>query len=131
MGHPTKAAVVAPSMPERCSRARVRFRRAEDGAPLTRSAPFRPKKDDDGRLRRDDFDACCGQLIQSKLQNLTNTTKMSFGLYLLGFSFVIIGVAYGAYMMGIPTQWIVVVVLALVGLGIMKGVSRTRMRDQS
>jgi membrane-bound acyltransferase YfiQ involved in biofilm formation len=56
---------------------------------------------------------------------------MSFGLYLLGFSFVIIGVAYGAYMMGIPTHWIVVVVLALVGLGIMKGVSRTRMRDQS
>jgi hypothetical protein len=32
------------------------LRRAEDGAPLARSAPFRPKKGDDGRLRRDDFD---------------------------------------------------------------------------
>jgi len=51
------------------------LRRAEDGAPLTRSAPFRPKKGDDGRLRRDDFDVYCGQLIQSKLQNLTNTTS--------------------------------------------------------
>src|SRR5688572_9087781 len=53
---------------------------------------------------------------------------MSFALYLLGFSFVIIGIAYGAHMANIPTHWIAVVVIALVGVGIMMGVSRTRMR---
>ena len=56
---------------------------------------------------------------------------MSFGLYLLGFALVIVGIAYGAHMAKIPTHWIGVVVIALVGLGIMMAVSRTRMRDRS
>jgi hypothetical protein len=54
---------------------------------------------------------------------------MSFGLYLLGFALLIIGVAYGAHMANVPTHWIVVAVITLVGLGIMSAVSRTRMRD--
>ena len=54
---------------------------------------------------------------------------MSFGLYLLGFALLIIGIAYGAHMASVPTHWIVVIVIALLGIGIMTGVSRTRMRD--
>lgn len=54
---------------------------------------------------------------------------MSFGLYLLGFALLIIGIAYGAHMAQVPTHWIVVAVITLIGIGIMTGVSRTRMRD--
>ena len=54
---------------------------------------------------------------------------MSFGLYILGFLLFIIGVAYGAHMAHVPTQWIAVAIIALLGIGIMTGVSRTRMRD--
>lgn len=54
---------------------------------------------------------------------------MSFALYLLGFVLFIIGVAYGAHMAHVPTHWIVVTIIALLGIGIMTGVSRTRMRD--
>ena len=54
---------------------------------------------------------------------------MSFGLYLLGFALLIIGIAYGAHMAHVPTHWIVVAVITLIGIGIITGVSRTRMRD--
>ena len=55
--------------------------------------------------------------------------RMSFGLYLLGYVLLIIGIAYGAHMANVPTHWIAVLVVALLGIGIIKGVSRTRMRD--
>jgi hypothetical protein len=54
---------------------------------------------------------------------------MSFGLYLLGYILFVIGVAYGAHLAHVPQNWIGVIVIALVGIGIMMGVSRTRMRD--
>ena len=54
---------------------------------------------------------------------------MSFALYLLGYALLIIGVAYGAHLANVPTHWIAVIVIALLGIGIMKGVSHTRMRD--
>lgn len=55
--------------------------------------------------------------------------EMSFGLYLLGYLLFVIGVAYGAHMANVPANWIGVIVIAMVGIGIMMGVSRTRMRD--
>lgn len=54
---------------------------------------------------------------------------MSFALYLLGFALLIVGVAYGASLANIPGHWIAVAVIVLLGLGVMTGVSRTRMRD--
>jgi hypothetical protein len=56
---------------------------------------------------------------------------MSFGIYLLGFIIVIVGLAMGAYLLHIPAQWIGVGVLVLAGLGIVMGVSRTRQKDPS
>jgi hypothetical protein len=56
---------------------------------------------------------------------------MSFGIYLIGYVVVIIGLAYGAVLMHIPTQWIAVLVIVLVGLGILSGVAKTRMKDPS
>lgn len=56
---------------------------------------------------------------------------MSFSLYLLGFGILIVGLAYGANLMGIPQHWIAVGVIVLVGLGILTGVASTRRRDPS
>jgi hypothetical protein len=56
---------------------------------------------------------------------------MSFGLYLLGFIVLIIGLAIGAYMIHMPPRWIGVGVIALVGIGILTGVTRTRRPDPS
>lgn len=56
---------------------------------------------------------------------------MSFGMYLVGFIVLIIGLAVGAHLMHVPPMWIGVGVLVLIGLGIMMGVTTTRQRDPS
>ncbi len=54
---------------------------------------------------------------------------MSFAIYIVGFIILIGGLAYGASMAGLATQWIVVGCLVLLGLGIAMGVTRTRQKD--
>lgn len=54
---------------------------------------------------------------------------MSFALYLIGMIIVICGLAYGAFLAHVPTQWIVVGVIVLLGIGILTGVARTRQKD--
>jgi hypothetical protein len=54
---------------------------------------------------------------------------MSFAIYMLGFILLIGGLAYGASMAGLSTQWIVVGVLVLLGMGVAMGATRTRMKD--
>ena len=54
---------------------------------------------------------------------------MSFGIYLTGFVVVIAGLVYAANLMHVPTHWIVVGGLVLVGLGILTGVKATRQKD--
>jgi cadmium resistance protein CadD (predicted permease) len=56
---------------------------------------------------------------------------MSFGIYLTGFVVVIAGLIYGASLMHIPTHWIVVGGLVLVGIGILTGVIATRQKDSA
>jgi predicted signal transduction protein with EAL and GGDEF domain len=56
---------------------------------------------------------------------------MSFGLYMVGFIILIVGLALGAQMMHIPPRWIGVGVVVMVGLGIILGVATTRHRDPS
>jgi len=56
---------------------------------------------------------------------------MSFGIYLVGFIIMAIGLGIGANMMHIPVRWIGVGELILVGLGILLGVTKTRQRDPS
>jgi len=56
---------------------------------------------------------------------------MSFGLYLIGFLVLICGLIYGATLMHIPSHWIVMLTLVLVGLGIVTGVKNTRSKDPS
>lgn len=54
------------------------------------------------------------------------TSNSNFGIYLVGFILLIAGVAYGAYLAGIPPVWIGVVVLVLAGIGIMSAVKKTQ-----
>ena len=48
---------------------------------------------------------------------------MSFGLYLLGFIILIIGLAIGAHLMHMPPRWIGVGVIVMIGIGILTGVT--------
>ena len=54
---------------------------------------------------------------------------MSFGLYALGFAILIGGLIYGAYLVHVPTHWIVVGAIVLLGVGILTGVKATRQKD--
>ena len=53
----------------------------------------------------------------------------SFGIYLLGFIVLSIGVLLGASILGVSNQWIAVIGLVLLGLGVITGVAKTRRRD--
>ncbi|HEY2067675.1 MAG TPA: hypothetical protein VGG84_17100 [Gemmatimonadaceae bacterium] len=53
----------------------------------------------------------------------------SFGTYLTGFVILIIGLAIAAYLLNIPTMWILVGVVILIGIGILMATSRTKMKD--
>jgi hypothetical protein len=54
---------------------------------------------------------------------------MSFGIYVVGFLIFLGGLIYGAVLLHIPTQWIAVGTIVLLGLGILTGVQSTRQKD--
>jgi hypothetical protein len=54
---------------------------------------------------------------------------MSFGLYSLGFGIVIAGLIYGAHLAHVPSRWIAVGAIVLIGMGILSGVKATRLKD--
>ena len=56
---------------------------------------------------------------------------MSFGIYILGFLILIVGLIYGATILHVATHWIVVGALVLGGLALLKGVQATRGKDPS
>lgn len=54
---------------------------------------------------------------------------MSFALYLLGFVILTGGVAWALATAGVPTLYIVIACVILVGLGMIQGVKATRSKD--
>jgi protein-S-isoprenylcysteine O-methyltransferase Ste14 len=56
---------------------------------------------------------------------------MSFGIYMVGFIILIVGLGLGAHLMHVPPQWIGVGVICMVGLAILLGVTSTKRRDPS
>lgn len=50
----------------------------------------------------------------------------SFLLYLLGTLILITGLSYGATLAGVPDDWILAGALVVLGMGILRGVTRTR-----
>ena len=69
------------------------------------------------------------------LQNGVDTTnsekrkRMSLIIYLIGFAFVIGGIAWALIVAGVGTQYILIASVILVGIAILTGVTRTRSRD--
>jgi hypothetical protein len=54
---------------------------------------------------------------------------MSFGLYAIGFAIMLGGLIYGAHLVHMPTHWIAVGAIELLGVGILSGVKATRQKD--
>jgi len=54
---------------------------------------------------------------------------MSFGLYLVGYIILIVGLGIGAHLLALPLKWIGVGVLCLIGIAIVHGVTATRHKD--
>lgn len=55
----------------------------------------------------------------------------TFSLYLIGFVLFVAGLAYGAFLLGVPAVWIGVGAITLLGLGIVLGVGKTREKDET
>jgi hypothetical protein len=53
----------------------------------------------------------------------------SFTTYLIGFLILICGLGIAAYLLNVPTMWIGVGVIVLIGIGVLSATSRTKMRD--
>jgi hypothetical protein len=53
----------------------------------------------------------------------------SFTTYLIGFLILILGLGIAAYLLNIPSMWIAVGVIVLIGIGVLSATSRTKMRD--
>ena len=54
---------------------------------------------------------------------------VSFGIYLVGYIILICGLTLGAHLLHVPTKWIAVAVICLVGIAILHGVTVTRQKD--
>ena len=54
---------------------------------------------------------------------------MSFAIYLTGFLILIGRLVYGAVLLSIPYQWIVMGAIVLLGLAVLSGVKVTRQKD--
>ncbi len=54
---------------------------------------------------------------------------MTFLIYIVGVAIFIGGLIYGAVLMQVPQQWIVVGAIVLLGLSVLAGVSVTRQKD--
>lgn len=53
----------------------------------------------------------------------------SFSTYLVGFIILVVGLAIAAYLLNVPTMWIVVGVIVMIGIGVLSATSRTKMKD--
>ncbi|SPE19879.1 conserved exported hypothetical protein [Candidatus Sulfotelmatomonas gaucii] len=54
---------------------------------------------------------------------------MSFGLYAAGYAIVIAGLVYAAHLVRMPSHWILVGAIVMIGIGILSAVKATRQKD--
>jgi hypothetical protein len=55
---------------------------------------------------------------------------MSFALYIIGFGVIIGGVAWALVTAHVPTTWVLITCVILLGIGIVSAVTRTRSKDR-
>jgi hypothetical protein len=56
---------------------------------------------------------------------------MSFGIYIAGFTILIGGLVYAAHLLRLPTHWIVVGAVIMIGAGILSGVKARHQKDSA
>jgi hypothetical protein len=56
---------------------------------------------------------------------------VSFALYLIGFLLFIGGMAWALLTIGVPSTYVLIAAVTLLGIGIFTGVTRTRAKDPS
>ncbi len=56
---------------------------------------------------------------------------MSFSLYLVGVVIFIAGVAWGLVTAGVSRQWVLILCVIMLGIGVLTGVAHTRSKDRS
>jgi|WetSurMetagenome_2_1015567.scaffolds.fasta_scaffold1196578_1 hypothetical protein len=56
-------------------------------------------------------------------------SSMSLIIYLIGFAFVIGGLAWALIVAGLSTLYVMIAIVILVGIAILTGVTRTRTKD--
>ena len=56
---------------------------------------------------------------------------MSFGIYAAGFAIMIAGLVYAAHLVHMPSQWIFVGAVVLLGVGILSAVKATSQKDSA
>ena len=54
---------------------------------------------------------------------------MSFGIFIVGYIILIVGLAIGAHLLHVPQKWIGVGIICLIGVAIIHGVKATRQKD--
>lgn len=54
---------------------------------------------------------------------------MNLVIYLIGTAFVAGGLAWAAFKLGVPSIWIGIGIIIIVGMGIMAAVSKTRQKE--
>ncbi len=62
-------------------------------------------------------------------QRLGFELMSSFATYLIGFLILVLGLGIAAYLLNIPSMWIAVGAIVLIGIGVLSATSRTKMRD--
>lgn len=55
----------------------------------------------------------------------------SFSIYTIGFIILTAGVCFGAYLLGVPGQWIGVGAIIMSGIGLISAVANTRKKDET
>jgi hypothetical protein len=53
----------------------------------------------------------------------------AFSTYLVGFIILIVGLGFAAYLLNVPSTWIGVGVIVLIGIGVLMATSRTKPKD--
>lgn len=53
----------------------------------------------------------------------------SFGTYLIGFIILILGLGIAAYLLNVPTMWIGVGAIVLIGIGVLSATTKGKMKD--
>jgi len=69
--------------------------------------------------------------VQTGFHSQQRRENMSFALYMIGFLIFLAGLIWGASVAGVPTLYIGIGTLVVLGIGIFSAVGRTRGKDPS